>query len=131
MIPLYIKTVKAKGRGVFSYRKIEKGCIVEICPLLIFTTADVDFLLSTFIKQYCFSFIEEKNEITIAMGFGCLYNHACPANAHHFLNTDKKIMTITALTTIKPHTEILINYNGAFNDEKTEWFTNRNIEIKK
>lgn len=131
MAELYAKAVKGKGRGVFSKTAIQPNEIIEICPLLIIPGCDYDLTLGSFIKQYVFSFDKEQKHISLPMGFGCLYNHNCPANAYHITDLEKKEIHIIAVTHIKPQEEITINYTGAFDDDSLVWFKERNIKFVK
>jgi uncharacterized protein len=126
-ITLYIKESNKKGRGVFSKQNIIKGAVIETCLLIVMPDVDYDFSSFTIVNDYCFRFDKGENQIAIAMGFGSLYNHKCPANADHKIDTETKTMQIIALEDIPAHQEIYINYHGAFNDNTLEWFESRKI----
>lgn len=127
MNELYIKNIRQKGRGVFCSSFIKSGEVIEVCPLIVLPGFDYDLLYDSFVKQYCFSYNVEENQASLAMGFGCLYNHACPSNAYPITDDEEKIMSIIAVRDIAAHEEITINYSGGYNNESLAWFENRGI----
>jgi SET domain-containing protein len=129
-VRLYIKEVKGKGRGVFSYKPIDKDEIIEECPLIVFPTEDYDLITSTQLANYSFFFNKDENTLAIAMGFGSLYNHVFPSNASHSIDKDKKLIIIYAIRYIKAHEEICINYNGDHENDSLEWFDTRNLNYR-
>jgi SET domain-containing protein len=128
---LYVKEVKGKGRAVFSTTAIAENDLIEECPLIVLSPADFDIVTSTEVVNYCFFFDKEEKILALAMGFGSLYNHAFPSNAHHMIDKETKTITIFALRDIKANEEICINYTGDPDNDSTEWFSARNIEYRK
>lgn len=128
---LYIKNIRQKGRGVFSSSSIKKDEVIEVCPLIVLPGFDYDLLYDSFVKQYCFSYNSEANQAAIAMGFGSLYNHACPSNAYHVTDEEEKLMSIIAVRDIVAREEITINYSGDYDNESLAWFENRGIVYTK
>lgn len=126
---LYIKSVKGKGRGVFSRVPISKDAMIEECPLIVLPSEDYAIVSSTRMVDYCFFFNKEKEELAIVLGFGSIYNHAVLSNACHQVDREKKIMTFYASTAIKAGEEICINYTGDPGDDSMQWFTDRNIKF--
>ena len=125
---LYIKEVEKKGRGVFSSVPFAAGALIEICPMLVFSVDDFDYIMSTFIINYCFFYNQKEGLAGLATGFGSLYNHSTPANAFHKINKEEKSVSIFAVRDIAAHEEICINYHGEYNSKSTLWFTSRGIE---
>jgi SET domain-containing protein len=128
--PLYIKNVKGKGRGVFSKQPISKDDIIEECPLIVLPAEDFPIITSTRMVDYTFFFDKEKEELAIVLGFGSVYNHAVLSNAHHQLDSEKKVMTFFASSDIKAGEEICINYTGDSDDDSLQWFTDRNLKYR-
>jgi SET domain-containing protein len=127
---LYIKSVKGKGRGVFSTGPISKDDIIEECPVIVLPQADYAIVSSTRMVDYCFFFNREKEELAIVLGFGSIYNHAVLSNACHQLDRENKTMVFYATTDIKTGEEICINYTGDSGDDSLQWFTDRNIKYR-
>jgi SET domain-containing protein len=126
-IALYIKSTKEKGRGVYCKHPIRKDEIIEECPMLIIPGDEHVRLESTKLADYFFCFNKIENTKALALGFGSLYNHRCMANAHYWIDDEKKCITFYALEDIPKHAEICINYGGNPGADFTEWFTARNI----
>jgi SET domain-containing protein len=127
---LYIREIKGKGRGVFSSTPIQENDLVEECPLIEIPAEDFDAVTSTHVVNYCFFLNKEQNILSVALGFGSIYNHAFPCNAHHMIDREAKTITFFALRDIKPGEEITINYNGDPQNDSLHWFTARDIEYK-
>ena len=127
---LYIKKIKGKGRGVFSFTPIAKDELIEECPLIIIPAEDFDYIASTEIVNYCFYADKEEKILSVALGFGSLYNHLLQANAHHVIDKEEKTISIMALRDISAHEEISINYNGEPDNDSLEWFSSRNIDYR-
>ncbi|MHA4809149.1 SET domain-containing protein-lysine N-methyltransferase [Flavitalea flava] len=129
-IPLYIREVKERGRGVFSGQAIPDGELIESCPLLILKPEDFYLVTSTFLNQYVFFWDKEYGELCIGLGFASLYNHSCPSNASYFMNHETQTMEIFSVRPIAPNEEITINYNGEPDNPSVEWFKGKGIIIK-
>jgi uncharacterized protein len=128
---LYIKTVKGKGRAVFSTAAIAENDVIEECPLIILSPDDFHIITTTEVVNYCFFLDKEKKILALAMGFGSLYNHAFPCNAHHIIDKEAKTITIFAIRDIKAHEEICINYNGDPDNDSMEWFEARGLKYSR
>jgi uncharacterized protein len=127
---LYIKNVTGKGRGVFCKKIIAKNEVFETAPLIILPAADYNIATASALTDYFFNFNKEERTLALVLGFGSLYNHAVYSNAAYILNQETKTMEYYALETIKPGTEICINYGGESGKEYKEWFESRNIPVK-
>lgn len=123
---LYIGKTSKNLEGVFSAAEIKQNDIIEVCPLILFSNQDVEFLQYTNLYNY-HSF---KNNYCrpgfLPLGFGAIYNHSSPSNAKYEMNLIKKILTISAVIDIEPNAEITINYNGKFDDSTPVAFTSKN-----
>ncbi len=128
---LYIKNVKGKGRGVFSKQPIAKDDMIEECPVIVLPAEDFPIITSTRMVDYTFFFDKEKEELAIVLGFGSIYNHAVLPNAHHQLDSERKIMKFYASADIKAGEEICINYTGDPADGSLQWFTDRNLKYRR
>lgn len=127
-LSLYIKSTKAKGRGVYCNHRILQDEIIERCPLLIIPAIEHVALDSTKLADYFFSFNKAENTKAFALGFGSLYNHKRLPNAHYWIDIESRSITFYALEDIEQHTEICINYGGTPGADFNEWFTARNMK---
>jgi len=77
---IYIKTSPGKGLGVFAFKKIIKGEIIEECPL--FTISNKETINEFY--HYIFNYPQgdEQQEIVLPWGYGCIYNHSDTNNAY-------------------------------------------------
>lgn len=76
-----IKTSPGKGLGVFAFKKIIKGEIIEECPL--HTLKGKETIMEFY--DYIFNFPQasvNKEELVLPWGYGCLYNHSDDFNAY-------------------------------------------------
>ncbi|WP_316834492.1 SET domain-containing protein-lysine N-methyltransferase [Pedobacter nutrimenti] len=124
---LYLKTIKAKGRGVFCTATIAEGEVIEVCPVIVVPAAEFTALNATGLMDYSFYFDKEANTLSLTMGFGSMYNHKQYPNAVYILDREKREMVFTAHEQIKAHTEICINYGGEYGKDYSKWFADRRI----
>ncbi len=123
---LYISKSLLCGDGVYSSTPLQKGDIIECCPLLLFAEKEMEFLKYTNLYNY-YSFKNMKGiPGALALGFGSIYNHSSPANAEYIADFEKKTMTITSICSIEANVEITINYNGKPDDGTPVVFTSKN-----
>lgn len=125
MKQLYLKEVKGKGRGVFCSRDIASGETIEVCPVIMVPSTDVEVIQETSLSNYSFYFNKEENTLLLAMGFGSMYNHSQYPNAVFILDRDRKTMIYTAYQDIPARTEITINYGGEYGCDYSKWFGDR------
>lgn len=126
---LYLEEVKGKGRAVFCNAAFAEGDTIEVCPVIVVPADDFHLLNSTPLSNYCFYFNKEENTLSLAMGFGSMYNHRLHPNAVYVLDREERQMTFTAQEHIPAHTEICINYGGAAGEDYSKWFLDRSIAI--
>ena len=120
------KKSELHGNGVFAITDIQKGEIIEICPIIILNENDTREIDKTYLYNYYFSW-EEKCS-AIALGFGSIYNHSYEPNAKYekdFLN--KKII-FKSISKIKSGEEITVNYNGDPENKNKVWFDKDKID---
>lgn len=119
---LYIKTIKGKGRGVFTLKKIPANTIIEISPVIVMSAADRLHLDKTLLHDYIFEWGEKKNLCCMALGFIPMYNHSYTSNCEYVMNFKKKNIFIQTVRDIATGEELTINYNGDWDDGKRVWF---------
>ncbi len=103
---VYVKRIKAKGRGVFAKEPITKGSTIEKVPVLIIPSKEFRGQEETTLGRYVYCWGED---MAVSLGYGSLYNHSYEPNARyeHGPNT----ITYIALRDIAKDEEITINYN--------------------
>ncbi len=117
---LYIGSVKDKGRGVFTGKKITAETVIETSPVVVMTAAERKLLDQTLLHDYIFEW--KGDACCMALGYIPLYNHSYTSNCEYFMDYDNDTMFVKAVRDIKAGEELTINYNGDWNDGKKIWF---------
>jgi SET domain-containing protein len=117
---LYIKDVPGKGKGVFSMDPLANGDLIECCPTIKLTPEESVPVEKTVLEKWLF--VRKTGGLSVALGFGSLYNHSFKPNAQYIWNEDETIINIVAVKDIPPHTEIVFNYHWDPNDMTPIWF---------
>ena len=118
---LYVATRDAKGRGVYSSKKIQRDQVIERCEVLVIPEAETSLLDSTMLFNYYFCWGDDQNDGAIALGFGSIYNHSYTPNALYRIDLADQVLEFVALRDIPANEEITINYNGAPEDKSPLW----------
>ena len=106
-----------QGYGVFATEDIPADEIIEECYVM-----HIPEEANYYFVNYSFKVGEKKN--IIALGYGSIYNHASPPNAHYEYDPDRGCLIIRAARLIKAGEEICIHYGS-------EWFSCRNVPVVK
>ncbi len=114
---LEVRSTPGKGRGVFTTKPINKKSLIEECPVLMIEIETLAQFNGLKMGYYVFKIKDQPGKAALLLGFGSLYNHACPANAETYYNTEKMTFEVIAVRTIKKDEEITINYNGSYDNE--------------
>jgi SET domain-containing protein len=122
---LFIAETPGMGRGVFTSAPIEAGTVVEISPVLVMSGEERKWLDRTLLHDYIFEWGEQKDQCCMAMGYVPLYNHAYKSNCEYEMDFDTATISIRTVHYIKAGSELLINYNGRWDDPKPVWFDAR------
>lgn len=107
---LSVRPSPLSGYGVFAEQDFSKGDLIEECHLIEVGDA---FL------NYSFNVKESRS---LALGYGCIYNHAENYNANYKYDKTLHLMRFKAYRPIKKGEEILINYGA-------EWFRERGMKV--
>ncbi len=110
---LSVKTSPLHGYGVYAEKEIQTDEIVEECYVLSSSEIYPDF------RNYYF---HGEGEYLIALGFGCIYNHAPEPNTMYTYHPDTQLLIFTAIKPIAKGEEILITYGD-------EWFSYRHAKV--
>ena len=105
---IYVRPSKLGGRGVFTAESIEEGTIVELAPAVVLSSADREVIHRTGLHDYYF--LWDTDRAAIALGYGSLYNHGCPANLTFSMDYDFEQVAFRAARDIAAGEELLIDY---------------------
>lgn len=117
---LFIAPTVSMGRGVFTSKEIISGTIIEISPVIVMTIEERKLLDQTKLHDYIFEW--EEDQCCMAMGYVPLYNHSYKSNCEYVMDYPNQQISITTVRLIKAGEELLINYNGDWDDATTLWF---------
>src|SRR3989344_1134943 len=124
-INVAVRKTKSTGRGVFALRDINKGEVIERCPVLILSAKDRASIDTTRLYDYYFWWGKYKKQAAIAFGYGSLYNHSYEPNVVYIRDFKKQLLIFKALRNIDNNEQLLVNYNGSPSDRSTLWFRTR------
>jgi len=119
---LFIGPTENRGRGVYTSADIEEGVVVEISPVIVMSMQERKLLDQTLLHDYIFEWGEEKDRCCMAMGYVPVYNHSYASNCEYGMDYEQSLITITTVRPVKAGEELLVNYNGDWNDGKKVWF---------
>jgi len=112
---LYIAESEGRGRGVFTAVDIDKGDIIEYCPLIIIPPAQLKLIDKTIFFDYYYNWPDPKGAACIPLGYGSIYNHSNEPNAEIVLDIDGKVLQFHCLKKTEAGTEIFVDYKGYYN----------------
>jgi hypothetical protein len=127
------ETGTSKGRGVYASRSYQPGELVETSPVLLIDSRHFD--LPHELTKYVFSWqglTGGEPRQALAFGYGCLYNHANPANMRYSGDAEKSCIHFIAERAIGIGEELTINYNGLAGASCSEgeiWFDAHEVPV--
>jgi uncharacterized protein len=114
MINLPIKIGKSKElkgiRCIEASADIEKGEVIEECPLIFIEKSEWDDAEKTIVGSYKYAWDKERD--CLVLGYCGLINHSYTPNADYERDYKTDKMKYIAIKDIKAGEEIFINYNG-------------------
>ena len=114
--------IERAGRGVFAASNIDKGELIEQCPVIEMMEADIRATLEGIsLRNYYFIWGNERDRAAVALGYGSIYNHSFEPNARYDKLIEEKRIDFVALKTIPKNEEITVNYNGDPADTRPLW----------
>ena len=119
---LFIAPTETRGRGVYTSEDIEEGVMVEVSPVVVMSMDERKLLDQTLLHDYIFEWGDNKNQCCMAMGYVPVYNHSYTSNCEYGMDYEHQLISITAIRPIKAGEELLVNYNGDWNDATPLWF---------
>ncbi|HEY8387691.1 MAG TPA: SET domain-containing protein [Parasegetibacter sp.] len=122
---LYVAETADMGRGVFTNRKITAGEVVEISPVIVLTAEERKLIDQTLLHDYIFEWGEDRTLCAVALGYVSIYNHSYESNCEYEMDYAQRTMQIKAVRDIEEGEELLINYNGDWDNDTPLWFEAR------
>ena len=119
---LFIAPTETRGRGVYTSEDIEEGVMVEVSPVVVMSMEERKLLDQTLLHDYIFEWGDNKDQCCMAMGYVPLYNHSYTSNCEYGMDYEHQLISITTIRPIKAGEELLVNYNGDWNDATPLWF---------
>lgn len=113
--------IKGKGLGVVATDQIFKDEIIEVCPLIIISEEEANFINSSDNNVLKFYILEltSINKHVLHLGYGLIYNHSLEPNAEIEYIENTRFLIFRAIKDIFIDEEIEYNYN--FDNEITEY----------
>jgi len=119
---LFIAPSGNRGRGVFTSEKLEANTVIEISPVLAMSAEERLRLDQTLLHDYIFEWGEDEKRCCVALGYVSIYNHSYSSNCDYDMDFDNNLISIRTVRDIEADEELLINYNGEWNDASPLWF---------
>jgi hypothetical protein len=119
---LVIAPTHQKGRGVFTTSDIDRGTIIEISPVIVMGAAERKLLDQTLLHDYIFEWEPERKRCCMALGYVPIYNHSYASNCEYEMDYVQELISIRTVRDVKAGEELLINYNGTWNNTTPVWF---------
>jgi SET domain-containing protein len=107
---------------VFTDENLPSGKLIEVSPVIVMSRAERLLLDQTILHDYIFLWGDSETECCVALGYLSIYNHDYLSNAEYEMDFADRQIGIRTVREIKKGEEILINYNGVWNDPKPVWF---------
>lgn len=128
---IFVARTPDKGRGVFTSKKIKRGTVIEVCPMIVFGEKDRSIINDTFLYEYYFEWGDSGRKGALALGFGSLYNHNYHPNARYNPDFELNVLEFEAIRNIRAGEEITVNYNLDPEDQTPVWWEQHKIRRKK
>ena len=109
---LYYGPSDIHSRGVFCAHPLTTGDIIEICPVIVLPTKEIDLLSHSRLFEYYFLWDKQLDKCAIALGYGSLYNHSVSPNAEFTPDYGDDTIIFTALQEIEAGEEITVDYQA-------------------
>ena len=76
----------------------------------------------TLLHDYIFEWGGEKEQCCMALGYVPVYNHSYKSNCEYEMDFESELIQIKTVHPVKTGEELVINYNGTWDDDKPVWF---------
>lgn len=108
--PLYVRTVRGMGRGVFAGRPFRRGEVIEVCPVILLPPGTTEVHLGGGLDRYVFTWGRRRDRLAVVLGYGSLYNHSADPNARFTPRVARAEMAFRAVRDIAAGEQVLIDY---------------------
>ncbi len=117
-----VASIPGKGRGVFATDFINKGELIESCPVIpaALREEDAKSLWKTDLLHYVYNWIDPSEYpdgdppgmdlSAFVLGYGMIYNHSSSPNARYERDYPARLMNYIALCDIPAGAEICVDY---------------------
>ena len=119
---LFIAPTASMGRGVYTSEDIAARIVIEISPVVVMSAEERKLLDQTALHDYIFEWGDDSTQCCMAMGYVPVYNHSYKSNCEYVMDYPNQQISVTTVRDIKKGEELLINYNGDWDDETPLWF---------
>ena len=119
---LYIDNTKEMGRGIFTSQDLAADTVIEESPVIVMSKEERAHLDKTLLHDYIFEWGKDEDQCCMALGLVPIYNHSYKANCEYFMQYDDETILVKTVRVVAKDEELLINYNGDWNDSKPLWF---------
>lgn len=121
---IYIEQAGTKGNGVFTDTDLPADTVIEVSPVLVMKEEEREMLDQTLLHDYIFLWepAGEPRQCCMAQGYISVYNHSSESNCEHFMDYENNAIIIKTMQNISAGSELTINYNGDWDNDKPVWF---------
>ncbi len=120
---LIIMEDSVKGRGVYTTIELNKGDLIEICPIIKFPQGQLEHIDKSVLFDYYFLWEEDGYQGCVALGYGSIYNHSSEPNAIVIFDYTDSTIKIECSQKVNIGDELLIDYTGdGIRTEDQLWF---------
>lgn len=120
---LYIADTERKGKGVFTAEEISAYTEIEQSPVIVMNRAERTLLDQTLLHDYIFEWQPEGQDLCcMALGYIPVYNHSYTSNCEYVMDYETNTMSIVTVRDVMAGEELLINYNGDWDNPDPIWF---------
>jgi uncharacterized protein len=113
---------KGRGRGVFTTKNLPANTTIEISPVIVISPEERKQIEKTLLHNYIFEWGADKKHCCMALGYVSLYNHSYISNCEYEMDFKRQLITIRTVQKVLAGEELMINYNGEWNNETEIWF---------
>lgn len=106
--PTYVKRVRGRGWCAFCAKKIRKGSIFHVSPLLVISVREARMMSGSALEPYWYEYGPRGR--AIAMGLGSILSHSNEPNCSYHFSKTKRTLSFYALRDIPAHEELTHDY---------------------
>lgn len=119
-----VKNYEGMGRGVQANESFHKGDVVEISPVVIVYSEEVDNIYKTILNMYVYAWDDE--DLAVAFGMGSLFNHSKSPNLEYENDYENKTIRYIANRDIVKGEQLFIDYGYDLTTEYIDYLERKN-----